>query len=110
MLDEALKKEIVSKIAQNLKYIKIILFGSYAKNFNNEESDIDLIVVLDETGISKSFKERMDKKFKVGRLFVDLKQRIPMDILVYTKDEWDKINQINSSFIQEINETGVIIG
>lgn len=110
MLDENIKDKIISRISSNIKYKKIILFGSWAKGNAHEDSDIDLVVILEENGFSKNFKEKMAKRKRVGSLFYDIKKKIPMDILVYTNDEWDKLNELNSSFIKELNETGIVIG
>lgn len=107
MVDEKTKQEIVSKIVDNYSTDRIILFGSYAVGTPHIDSDIDLIVVLDEQGFSKSYSEKIERRLKIARLFYDMKTKIPMDILVYTKDEWKKLQHMNSSFIRDINMTGI---
>jgi predicted nucleotidyltransferase len=109
MLSETARREIVDTITRHVKCRNIILFGSQAQAMARPDSDIDLVVVLDEPGISHSFKEKMDRKFKVGSLLIDIKRRIPVDLLVYTKDEWALAQKNNSSLMREINETGVQI-
>lgn len=53
------KKEIIEKIKLHKKYLvdtfhirKLYLFGSFAKGTNNENSDIDFLVILDESLIN----------------------------------------------------------
>lgn len=109
MLTEPLKHEIVSRITQMYHTERIILFGSYATDRHHEDSDIDLLVVLAERGFSKTYSEKIQRRLNIAKLFGDLAAKTPLDILVYTKDEWNELQRINSSFIREMNVTGVPI-
>jgi len=100
---------IVDRIKNNYKIKNIILFGSYAISNSTKSSDIDLIVILDQKGISKNFEEKFNKKLKISKLFIDIKEKIPVDLLVYTVDEWERINELNSSFIRNIRNHGIKI-
>ena len=51
--------------------------------------------------------EKIEQRLTIARLFKDLKKEYPMDILVYTKDEWKKLKNAGNSFIKEIESTGV---
>lgn len=44
---------------------KIVLYGSYAKGTNNENSDIDIAVIVDE--VEGSFLEREARLYKIRR-------------------------------------------
>ena len=103
MVENSLKNEIVARITNTYHTEKIILFGSYATETSHEDSDIDLLVVLDEQGISRTYSEKIQRRHKIAKLFADMYGRIPMDILVNTKDEWNELQRINSSFIREMN-------
>lgn len=107
MLNEDIKNKIVTRITDNLKVKNIILFGSYANGKPHEDSDIDLVVILDEHGFSQTFKERIEKRQKVSHLFFDMRQEIAMDFLVYTTEEWQRVIQLDTSFIREIKQTGI---
>jgi predicted nucleotidyltransferase len=48
---------------------KVILFGSYARGDFHEESDLDLLVVLDEMQASSS-KERRAMESKLGQCYL----------------------------------------
>lgn len=104
--------EIFTEIIKNLQNIDIksvILFGSYAKNENTEESDIDLIVVLDSEEISKTYEQRMDKKLLVRNCIYEQSRKQAIDIIVYTKAEFDLIKNNKTSFYNEIKETGKVL-
>lgn len=102
------KKNILSQIVERIKskieVKEIILFGSYLKNSAEEQdTDIDIVVILNESGIASNYKEKLQRKRKVTLLLNDIRKNIPLDILVYSSEEWQKLQQINSSFIKEIN-------
>lgn len=65
---------------------KIIIFGSYAHNANEEDSDIDLLIV------SKHFRKKdvFERVSLMGDMHVRLVQGIgkPFDILYYSDEEW----------------------
>ena len=88
---------------------KIILFGSYANGNPNEHSDIDLMVVLDNDHVSKTYQERLDKGVYIRKLVLDINEEIPLDILVYSRAELNIIKEYGNQFIEEIEKTGKII-
>ena len=103
---------IISDIVNNLKELDtkyVILFGSYAKETNTDESDIDLIVILDSNEIPDTYEKRMANKLLVRNCIYELSRKTAIDLVVYTKAEYNllKINQ--TSFYNEISETGKII-
>ncbi|RWX52336.1 Nucleotidyltransferase domain-containing protein [Candidatus Electrothrix marina] len=100
--------EIVKNIRQTDPY-KIILFGSYAGDSFTEESDLDLLVVLDSLGIAKNYDEKMRNKMLVRRKIYNLSKRIPIDLLVYTRGEYDIVLKSENSFCNEIKKTGKLL-
>ncbi|MDR2117649.1 MAG: nucleotidyltransferase domain-containing protein [Planctomycetaceae bacterium] len=88
---------------------KIILFGSHANNAATDDSDIDLMVILDNNNVAKSYKERMDKKLYIRKLVRKINHKIALDILVYSKEELKLIKKNGNYFINEIEKTGKII-
>ena len=102
----------IPKIIKNLKKlnpVKIILFGSYANGNYSEESDIDLIVILDSSEIAKNYEEKMKNKLLVRKSIYELTKKIPIDLVVYTKAEYDIISNNENSFYNEIATTGKIL-
>jgi predicted nucleotidyltransferase len=88
---------------------KIILFGSYARGNPSENSDIDLMVILDNNHVSKTYKERLEKRMSIRNLVLEINRKIPIDILVYSKEELNLIKNHGNFFIDEIEKTGKVI-
>ena len=88
---------------------KIILFGSYANGNPNENSDLDLMVILDNHHVSKTYEERLNKKLFVRSLVLELNRKVPLDILVYSKEEINRLKQYGNLLIDEIEKTGKVI-
>jgi len=106
-LPESIKKRIVSKITEKFKVKDIILFGSYAQGNAGKDSDIDILVLLNENGITQTYMEKIRKRMAVSNLISDAEQKIPVDLLVYTIDEWQRLTENNNSFIRRINKEGI---
>jgi predicted nucleotidyltransferase len=106
------KFDYLEKIKERLIEIdpyKIILFGSLANGNYKEESDIDLIVVLNSEKISKNYEEKMNNKLLVRNSIWDISSEIPIDLLVYTKKEYEIIMNNKNSFFREVESTGKTI-
>jgi len=98
-------KEIIRRL-KSLKPYKIILFGSLAAGRQSKESDVDLMVILDSDKVSESYEDKLKNKIIVRKSIYELSKKIPIDLLVYTKAEYEILLQNESSFIKEIEETG----
>ena len=88
---------------------KVILFGSYAKDNPNIHSDIDIMVILDNSHVSKTYRERLNKKIYVRSLVLEINRKVPLDILVYSREELNLVKQRGNHFIDEIERTGRVI-
>jgi predicted nucleotidyltransferase len=88
---------------------KIVLFGSYAAGNQSENSDVDIMVVLDNDHVSKTYTERLNKKISVRKLVLEINRKIPLDILVYSKKELNIIKEHGNDFIDEVERTGKVI-
>lgn len=107
MINETLKQELIHGIKKVEKPYKIILFGSYAYGEPDENSDIDLVVVVDKDGFNKTYKDMLKSREVISISLLDIRKKIPIDILVYTKDEWQKLLEYDSSFMREIKNKGI---
>jgi predicted nucleotidyltransferase len=85
---------------------KIILFGSHAWGIPGTESDIDLVVILDKDEIPGSYAERMENILNVRKCVADINREVSLDILVYSKQEWQRFIEVDSFFSREIREKG----
>ena len=88
---------------------RIILFGSCARKTSNNDSDIDMVVILDNYDIAKTYNERLTKKLYINRLVRNINYKVPLDIMVYSKAEYKIVKDYGNNFIDEIERTGKII-
>ena len=91
MIDKSTISNLVNKIASNVNPDKIYLFGSYATGMANEDSDIDLLV------IKETIEPRYKRSIEIQRLLIGTK--LPVDIVVYTNDEFENEKLNSYSFI-----------
>ncbi len=103
---------ILNEITDRLKPIgieKLILFGSYAYGTPHKDSDIDLLVVTGDDFIPQSFKEKSKIVLKVNRLIRDIKNQVPVDLIVHTHAMHKKFIKLNSLFSREIISKGKVL-
>ncbi|MCL2793104.1 MAG: nucleotidyltransferase domain-containing protein [Spirochaetaceae bacterium] len=100
--------QLVEALKQSDPY-RIILFGSCARNIATENSDIDMVVILDNDDVAKTYQERLNKKLYINRLVRNINYKVPLDIIVYSKAEYKIVKDYGNYFIDEIERTGKII-
>jgi len=94
-------EEIKRRIVKNLKPQKIILFGSYANGTPTEESDLDLLIIMDS-----DLPTRIQQR-KVRKMLSDL--RIPVDVIVKTTKEFETYKDIIGTVIYPANKFGKVL-
>jgi uncharacterized protein len=96
-------KDLKARLVRDLgdKLDSIILYGSIAKGNFGKESDIDLILILNE-------KKLLEKAYDVG-YDVDIKNNTVTSILTYSLEEMKKNIELGSPFIKNIINEGKII-
>ncbi len=109
MLKPDVKQEIIDCLSKPPKPLRVILFGSYAYGKPHEDSDIDLLVILDKDGKSSNYKTLIQNRQEISGRLQMLKKKYPVDLIVYTKEEWEELRAIGTSFIKEIEENGVFL-
>lgn len=77
---------------------RIILFGSRARGRVRRESDIDLMVIMDD---GRTFKERMRD------IYVRLETDADVDFLAYSPEEFERIRR--RSFFRRVLAEGVVL-
>jgi predicted nucleotidyltransferase len=88
---------------------KILLFGSSATGDMHEDSDIDLLVVLDEDYTPQMYDEWMEVKLKVRKILRDINEKIAIDLLVYTSPQYEQLLDNMNSFQREIHKNGRVL-
>ncbi len=104
--------EILNEILERLKEqnpIRVILFGSQVQGPSDGDSDIDIVVILEGDYIPKTYDQKLALKVKVRDSIYDLSEQYPIDIVLYTEAEWERIGSLGTSFFNEIIETGRVI-
>ena len=93
--------QIIKIIKDNINPEKIILFGSYANGNPDEHSDLDLLIVKD-SDVPRYKRGREIRKYLRGI-------GVPLDIIVYTKDEIDRWKNVEEAFITQIMKNGKVL-
>jgi predicted nucleotidyltransferase len=91
-------KRYANAVNENFNYIRIILFGSYAKGNYNDDSDIDIAVVF------KDYGNLMDMQLELMRLRRKIDSRIEPH--PFRESEFNRSDPIVSEILkygQEIN-------
>lgn len=101
MVKEEQLNTIVDRIATKFNPDKIILFGSYATNSPNSDSDLDLLIIQD-TELPKH-----KRSFAIYKALIGVKT--PLDILVYTNDEFEEEKKKRFSFINSATKASKLL-
>jgi len=100
-LTEKIKNEIIKRLL-NLSPKKIILFGSQATLNTHNDSDIDILVIVEFSDESRV--KRTRKAFTLLRGL-----ETPIDILVYTEEEINYWKETPLSFVSSALSEGKVI-
>ncbi len=101
MVERAKIKNFCNEVAKKFRPHKIILFGSYAYGKPTEDSDVDLLVVMNRTRYRG---ERMSICIRLAT-----QRDFPMDLLVRTPADIAKRLRWRDPFICEIMEKGKVL-
>jgi len=105
--DRIIKKILLALQGANIR--KIVLFGSFAYGNPGPDSDVDLLVVTDDSFIPQSFREKIELKVQISRLLDQVRNDVPVDLIVHTAPMHQKFIELNSSFKKEIMTRGRVI-
>ena len=103
---------IVKRIVAGTRPEKILLFGSYVRGVPTEDSDLDILVIADipaQKEKASKFMERLERRIKVLQLIRDINYQAPIDLIVYTPEEFKRVKRLNTSFIKEILKNGRVL-
>jgi len=102
---DSLLLEVEKKLRESFgeKVIKIILFGSYARNSFNEESDLDILVIVDDENL-ESYK---NKRIELTNYYLSEKN-ILLSIIIERASTLERFKN-HSPFLINVNKEGKVI-
>ena len=97
-----LLEEMTKRLVVELQPEQIILFGSHAWGVPNEDSDVDLLVIVPQSDSPPA--QRAMQAYRCMRGL-----NIPKDILVKTRAEVERARRVHASLVSEILERGRVL-
>ena len=94
---DAVTQKIISEYAPE----KIILFGSYAQGTPTDDSDLDLLIIKDDSG---PVVQRNRNVRKLLREFM-----FPVDVIIKTTREFETFKDIVGTVVYSANKYGQIL-
>jgi len=102
--------EMLDELANRVKNVHpdstVILFGSYARGEANEDSDLDICVLVSEL-TQRRIDMNVELRSLIGSLCYDYD--MPFDIKLYTYDEFEQESMYQSSLQHTIKAEGVTL-
>ena len=101
-------QNIIAAIRETLKQVaptaKVILFGSYARGDQNDDSDIDILVLIE--------KEKLTYEDTTGVTFAMMKLEARLGVmispLVYSRRFWENPRQV-TPFYESVKKEGILL-
>lgn len=95
-------QEITPRLVAEFAPEQIILFGSHAWGHPDENSDLDLLVVVSESD--------QPPPRRAARAYRCLREvPVPLDILVKTRKEVERTRHVPASLIHDVLERGQVL-
>ena len=91
---------LAERIAAEFRPEKVILFGSHAYGTPSEDSDVDMLVIMEHSnsGIAQALE-----------IVRQVRSKFPVDLVVRTPQEMRKRLQWNDFFLKEVVERGDVL-
>jgi len=102
----------IKQLKENLQVLNpylVLLFGSYAYGTPNQDSDLDIFVVLNDNTMPTTFKEKQALYLKVSQYTRSIAKQIPIDLLVFTIPMYEQFKTMKSNFSKEILNKGIVL-
>ena len=100
MINDKLLEIVKTKLSDTYSPLSIYVFGSYAWGTPTQESDLDLVVVVEKSS-QKSY------VLPVAGIRALRGLGIAKDLLVYTQEEFKMLSQDMSSLLYKVKHQGI---
>jgi uncharacterized protein len=102
MISQEKIQEAIHRLVKAYDPLEIYLFGSYAWGNPNEDDDLNLLLII-ESSDEKVYK-RSDRAFDAL-----LSLKIPTNVVVFTKEEFDTFTKDVTSLTFEVKNRGKML-
>lgn len=99
-VDQKNIQNIVQQIAAKFNPLKVVLFGSYAYGNPREDSDVDLLVIMDFEA---------SPTHQAVKILKELDYHFGLDLITRTPSNINKRLQMGDFFLKEITEKGKVL-
>jgi len=83
---------------------EVILYGSRARGDNKQDSDWDVMILLNRKNVDK----KVEQTFRHHLFDIELEIGVPVSVFVYSKSDWEGKYSITPLF-QSIKKEGILI-
>lgn len=80
----------------------VILFGSHARGDYRENSDWDILILLNQTNVSRL----VEKEYRDILFETELEIEVPISVFVFSKNDWEQKYNITPLY-QNIKKDGI---
>lgn len=94
---------IITQIVDRLRELpisRVIVFGSAHTRRGHADSDIDIAVVVSEPREFDSYDARLEARSRIRAHLWEINRRVPIDILLYTEQEFGE-SLMEPGFVSE---------
>jgi predicted nucleotidyltransferase len=102
--DEYIVNLIKERILRKNPDAKIVLFGSHARGEFNDDSDWDILILLNYLNVTRE----VEKKYREELFDVELEIGQPISTFVFSNQDWESRHSV-SPFYQNVKKEGLVL-